>query len=72
MNNTQVLNFNHQDLAHKNFLELPKDSWPIRTNNRCVLTSRPKGVVGSHRLSRIMWRLLADYNKMSGIIRAKW
>ncbi|ESO12566.1 hypothetical protein HELRODRAFT_63562, partial [Helobdella robusta] len=51
---------------------LPRDSCPNRTVNRCVLTSRPRGVVQTHRLSRIMWRLLADYNKLSGVIRAKW
>lgn len=51
---------------------MPRDSHPTRATNMCILTGRLRGVVPVHRLSRIMWRLLADYNKMSGVLRAKW
>ncbi|XP_071876888.1 mitochondrial ribosomal protein S14 [Bombus fervidus] len=39
---------------------------------RCILTSRGHGVVHRWRLSRIVFRDLADYNKLSGVQRAIW
>lgn len=54
---------------HNNF---PRDSCPVRIVNRCAITSRPRGTVYRWRLSRIMFRHLADYNKLSGIERAMW
>lgn len=51
---------------------LPRDSAWRRLQNRCVITSRPRGVVCRWRLSRIMFRHLADYNKLAGIQRAMW
>lgn len=50
----------------------PRDSCPGRIVNRCAITSRPRGIVVRWRLSRIMFRHLADYNKLSGIERAMW
>lgn len=41
-------------------------------NDRCGITSKPGGVLSRWRLSRIMWRLIADYNHMSGVTRARW
>lgn len=51
---------------------LPRDSIVNRVTYRCAFTSRPRGVVHRHRLSRIIWRHYADYNLMSGVIRAHW
>ncbi|XP_076379412.1 mitochondrial ribosomal protein S14 [Megalopta genalis] len=39
---------------------------------RCVLTSRARGTVLRWRISRIMFRHLADYNKLAGVERALW
>ncbi|XP_039284918.1 28S ribosomal protein S14, mitochondrial-like [Nilaparvata lugens] len=39
---------------------------------RCAVTSRPRGTVYKWRLSRIVFRHLADYNKLAGIMRARW
>lgn len=50
----------------------PRDSCPTRIVKRCAITSRPRGVVVRWRLSRIMFRHLADYNKLAGIERAMW
>lgn len=50
----------------------PRDSCPSRIVNRCSVTSRPRGTVYRWRLSRIMFRHLADYNKLAGIERAMW
>lgn len=61
-----------QELADKEIAALPRDSCPVRIRNRCVMTSRPRGVKRRWRLSRIVFRHLADHNQMSGIIRARW
>nr|CAG4649884.1 EOG090X0MNX [Scapholeberis mucronata]SVE94038.1 EOG090X0MNX [Scapholeberis mucronata] len=63
----EITEIGHQMLAAK-----PRDSNPIRMKNRCAITSRPRGVVTRWRLSRIVWRSLADYNKLSGVQRAMW
>lgn len=52
--------------------EIPRDASLTRVRNRCAITSRPRGVVTRWRLSRIVWRSLADYNKLSGVQRAMW
>lgn len=61
-----------QEVADQEIAALPRDSCPVRIHNRCVLTSRPRGVKRRWRLSRIMFRHLADHNQMSGIQRAMW
>ncbi|XP_078417621.1 small ribosomal subunit protein uS14m [Cetorhinus maximus] len=61
-----------QEVADQEIANLPRDSCPVRIRNRCVLTSRPRGVKRRWRLSRIVFRHLADHNQMSGIQRAMW
>uniref|UniRef100_A0A8C8R9T1 28S ribosomal protein S14, mitochondrial n=1 Tax=Pelusios castaneus TaxID=367368 RepID=A0A8C8R9T1_9SAUR len=61
-----------QEMADKEIAALPRDSCPVRIRNRCVLTSRPRGVKRRWRLSRIVFRHLADHSQMSGIQRAMW
>ncbi|KAM9128996.1 small ribosomal subunit protein uS14m [Pangshura tecta] len=61
-----------QEIADKEIAALPRDSCPVRIRNRCVLTSRPRGVKRRWRLSRIVFRHLADHSKISGIQRAMW
>ncbi|XP_064099262.1 small ribosomal subunit protein uS14m-like [Macrobrachium nipponense] len=51
---------------------LPRDSSISRLHKRCAITSRPRGLVTRWRLSRIVWRHEADYNKLSGVQRAMW
>nr|SVE74605.1 EOG090X0MNX [Daphnia barbata] len=60
------------EIGRKMLAELPRDSNITRVRNRCAITSRPRGVVTRWRLSRIVWRSLADYNKLSGVQRAIW
>lgn len=50
----------------------PRDSCFVRIRERCMLTSRPRGCVKKFRVSRIVFRDLADYNKLSGVQRAMW
>ncbi|KAJ8357643.1 hypothetical protein SKAU_G00204370 [Synaphobranchus kaupii] len=61
-----------QEVADKEIAALPRDSCPVRIRNRCIMTSRPRGVKRRWRLSRIVFRHLADHNQMSGIQRAMW
>ncbi|CAL8344487.1 unnamed protein product [Merluccius merluccius] len=61
-----------QEVAGKEIAALPRDSCTVRIRNRCVMTSRPRGVKRRWRLSRIVFRHLADHNQMSGIMRAMW
>ncbi|MEE6496008.1 hypothetical protein FKM82_002204 [Ascaphus truei] len=61
-----------QEVADKEIAALPRDSCPVRIRNRCVMTSRPRGVKRRWRLSRIVFRHLADHSQMSGIQRAMW
>ncbi|XP_030381369.1 28S ribosomal protein S14, mitochondrial [Scaptodrosophila lebanonensis] len=61
-----------RQLADVDIAAFPRDSSLVRVRERCALTSRPRGVVHKYRLSRIVWRHLADYNKLSGVQRAMW
>ncbi|KAJ4428829.1 hypothetical protein ANN_25822 [Periplaneta americana] len=61
-----------EEIADKEVAALPRDSNYIRVRHRCAITSRPRGVVFKWRLSRIVWRHLADYNKLAGVQRAMW
>lgn len=61
-----------RELADAEISALPKNSTVLRATKRCVLTSRPRGVVHRFRLSRIVFRHLADYNKLAGVQRAMW
>lgn len=40
--------------------------------NRCAFTSKAGGCLHRWRLSRHVWRDLADYNHLSGVTRAVW
>nr|CAG4651530.1 EOG090X0MNX [Simocephalus serrulatus]SVE94661.1 EOG090X0MNX [Simocephalus serrulatus] len=60
------------EMGRQMLSELPRDSSILRVRNRCAVTSRPRGIVTRWRLSRIVWRSLADYNKLSGVQRAMW
>lgn len=61
-----------QEMAGDEIAALPRDSCPVRIRNRCVMTSRPRGVKRRWRLSRIVFRHLADHGLLSGVQRAIW
>nr|CAD7403656.1 unnamed protein product [Timema cristinae] len=62
----------HTEIADKEIASFPLNSCPTRIHSRCALTSRSRGLVKRWRLSRIVWRHYADYNKLSGVQRAMW
>ena len=51
---------------------LPRDSSPTRSHNRCQLTGRSKGVLRKFKISRIMLRELALAGKIPGLHKASW
>ncbi|KAG7161582.1 28S ribosomal protein S14, mitochondrial-like [Homarus americanus] len=61
-----------KEIADKEIAALPRNSSISQLHKRCMLTSRPRGLVTRWRLSRIVWRHEADYNKLSGVQRAMW
>lgn len=61
-----------REIADAEIAAFPLNSTPLRINYRCVITSRPRGVVHKWRLSRFVFRHLADYNKLAGVQRAMW
>ena len=59
----------------KNFAalaNLPRDSSPTRSHNRCQLTGRSKGFLRKFKVSRIMLRELALAGKIPGLRKASW
>ncbi|GIX71991.1 28S ribosomal protein S14, mitochondrial, partial [Caerostris extrusa] len=58
--------------AKETVAALPTDSCITKLHKRCILTSRPRGRFRKFRMSRIIWRHLADYNQISGVERAMW
>jgi small subunit ribosomal protein S14 len=59
----------------KNFAalaNLPRDSSPTRSHNRCQLTGRSRGVLRKFKVSRIMLRELALAGKIPGLKKASW
>ena len=59
----------------KNFAalaNLPRDSSPTRSHNRCQLTGRSKGTLRKFKISRIMLRELALAGKIPGMKKASW
>ena len=59
----------------KNFAalaNLPRDSSPTRSHNRCQITGRSKGTLRKFKISRIMLRELALAGKIPGLRKASW
>ncbi|CAH1773399.1 unnamed protein product, partial [Owenia fusiformis] len=61
-----------KEIADKEMKDLPKRSANTMLTNRCAVTSRARGRVKRWNVSRLVFRHLADYNYLSGVIRAKW
>ncbi|XP_022088946.1 28S ribosomal protein S14, mitochondrial-like [Acanthaster planci] len=61
-----------KEIADREIAALPRDSCWVRQRGRCAITSRPRSVLPRWRLSRIVWRQVADANHMSGVQRSSW
>ena len=51
---------------------LPRDSSPVRANNRCELTGRSRAYLRKFKISRIMLRELALKGMIPGMKKASW
>jgi len=51
---------------------LPRDSSPTRSHNRCELTGRSRAFLRKFKVSRIMLRELALAGKIPGLKKASW
>lgn len=67
-----ILPLELREIANAEIAAQPRDSSITRIRPRCALTSRPRGTVQRWRVSRMVFRSLADYNKMSSVQRAMW
>lgn len=52
--------------------KLPRDASPTRVRNRCSITGRGRGYIGSYGISRIKFRELALQGKIPGVRKASW
>lgn len=52
--------------------KLPRDSSPVRLNNRCPLTGRTRGFLRDFGVSRIVFREMALEGKIPGVRKASW
>nr|AGE93569.1 ribosomal protein S14 [Capsaspora owczarzaki] len=53
--------------AQEKLYNLPVDSAFVRIRNRCIMTSRPRGVIGQYNINRIKFRELVLQGKISGV-----
>jgi small subunit ribosomal protein S14 len=51
---------------------LPRDSSPTRSRNRCQITGRSRGTLRKFKVSRIMLRELALAGQIPGLKKASW
>ena len=52
--------------------KLPRNASPVRMHNRCKLTGRPKGYMRTFRVSRVMFREMANAGLIPGVKKASW
>ncbi|KAJ0111624.1 hypothetical protein Patl1_00914 [Pistacia atlantica] len=51
---------------------LPRNSSFTRVRNRCTFTGRPRAVYRKFRMSRIVFRTLANQGLLKGVKKASW
>ena len=61
-----------KDKNYAAIANLPRDSSPTRSHNRCQLTGRSHGTLRKFKISRIMLRELALAGKIPGLKKASW
>lgn len=61
--------------ANKDYLglsKLPRNASPTRLHNRCLVTGRPHGYLRKYKVSRIVFRELANKGEIPGVKKASW
>lgn len=57
---------------YEGLAKLPKDSNPVRYNNRDLIDGRPRGYMRKFGLSRVNFRDLAHKGQIPGVKKASW
>jgi small subunit ribosomal protein S14 len=52
--------------------KLPRNSSKVRVRNRCKLTGRPRGYMGTFGISRNVFRDMALFGLIPGVTKASW
>ncbi len=52
--------------------QLPRNSSPIRRQNRCELTGRPRAVYRKFKMARNKLRELANKGQIPGMVKSSW
>lgn len=52
--------------------KLPRNSSKVRVRNRCKLTGRPRGYMGTFGISRVTFRDMALFGLIPGVTKASW
>lgn len=52
--------------------QLPRNGSFTRYRNRCSMTGRPRGNLRKFQLSRIMFRDLASWGQVPGVVKSSW
>ena len=58
--------------AQNKLQKLPRDSSPIRQQNRCRMTGRPHGVYRKFGLCRNILREVAMRGEVPGLVKSSW
>lgn len=61
-----------KEVADREIDALQRNSSICRITHRCAVTGRARGTVLRWRMSRFVFRQLADHNKLAGVQRAMW
>ncbi|KAI3423598.1 hypothetical protein D9Q98_010782 (chloroplast) [Chlorella vulgaris] len=57
---------------HRKLQQLPRNSAPVRSHNRCTITGRPRGYFRDFGLSRHVLREYALQGFLPGVVKASW
>lgn len=52
--------------------KLPRNSSKVRVRNRCKLTGRPRGYMGTFGVSRNVFRDMALFGLIPGVTKSSW
>ncbi|XP_066583624.1 small ribosomal subunit protein uS14m [Prorops nasuta] len=72
MKRNDILPEEIRQIASEDMAKVPRRSALFQLTNRCVVTNRGRAVLYKWRVSRIVFRHLADHNNLAGIQRAIW
>ena len=64
--------YEDREAAYTKLRKLPRDANPVRVQNRCSITGRPRAVYRKFGISRITLREMASNGLIPGVTKASW